>query len=208
MLLLEDLHEVLHHALVEVFSTQVGVAVGGHHLKDAVVDGEEGDIKGSTAEVVHKDVLLRLLVQTVCDGCSSGLVDDTQHVQAGNHTSILGGLALGVVEVRWDSDHSVLHLAGQVRLGDLLHLLQNHGGDLLRGELLGLALERALDQGLLAGAGHHLEGEVLHVSLNVGVRELAADQTLGVEHSVAGVHGGLVLGSITDQALGLRESHV
>mmetsp|Transcript_58378 Transcript_58378/g.138977 ORF Transcript_58378/g.138977 Transcript_58378/m.138977 type:complete len:83 (-) Transcript_58378:614-862(-) len=80
MLLLEDLHEVLHHTLVEVFSTQVGVAVGGHHLKDAVVNGEEGDIEGSTAKVVHEDVLLGLLVKAISNGSRSGLVDDSQHI--------------------------------------------------------------------------------------------------------------------------------
>mmetsp|Transcript_33187 Transcript_33187/g.71539 ORF Transcript_33187/g.71539 Transcript_33187/m.71539 type:complete len:92 (+) Transcript_33187:1272-1547(+) len=62
MLLLEDLHEVLHHPLVEVLTSQVGVAIGGHHLKDAVVDGQQGHIEGATTEIINQDVLLGLLV--------------------------------------------------------------------------------------------------------------------------------------------------
>ena len=44
---LEDLHEVLHDALIKILTAQVSVAVGGHHLKHTVVDGQQGHIKGT-----------------------------------------------------------------------------------------------------------------------------------------------------------------
>jgi hypothetical protein len=49
----------------------------------------------------------------------------------------------------------------------------------------------------------------LHVLLNVGVVEAAADKALGVEDGVAGVHGALVLGSfsgVSKKILGLPGS--
>ena len=36
-------------------------------------------------------------------------------------------------------------------------------------------------------------------------RELASDQTLGVEDGVVGVHGDLVLGGVTNETLGVGE---
>merc|ERR1719401_2981337 len=60
VLLLEDLHEVLHHTLIEILAAQVGVAVGGHNLEDAIVDGQQRDIEGAAAEVVDQNVLLGL----------------------------------------------------------------------------------------------------------------------------------------------------
>jgi hypothetical protein len=50
---------------VEVLSAQVRVATRGHHLKDAVVDSQQGNIEGTTTEVKHQNVLftLALVVQ-------------------------------------------------------------------------------------------------------------------------------------------------
>mmetsp|Transcript_20287 Transcript_20287/g.42438 ORF Transcript_20287/g.42438 Transcript_20287/m.42438 type:complete len:128 (-) Transcript_20287:468-851(-) len=123
----EVLEEVINHAVVEILTSQVGVTSRGLHLKDTLLDGEEGNIKGSTTKVENEDVLLiALLVQTIRDGRSSGLVDDTEHVESRNGTSVLGRLPLRVVKVRRHSDHSVLHLLAQVGLGNLTHLGEDH----------------------------------------------------------------------------------
>ena len=36
-----------------LLTAQVGVAVGGHDLEDAVVDGQQRDIEGATAQVLR-----------------------------------------------------------------------------------------------------------------------------------------------------------
>lgn len=38
------------------------------------------------------------------------LIDDSHHVQASDSTSILGGLALSIIEVGGDGDHSMCNL--------------------------------------------------------------------------------------------------
>ena len=43
---LKDLHEVLHDALIKILTAQVGVSIGGHHLEDTVVDGQQRHVEG------------------------------------------------------------------------------------------------------------------------------------------------------------------
>ena len=51
-------HKVLHHPLIKIFTSQVCVTIGGHHLKNTVVDGQQGNIEGAASQVVDQDVLL------------------------------------------------------------------------------------------------------------------------------------------------------
>lgn len=204
---LELVDEVVDQTVVEVLTTQVSVTSGRLDLEDTLLDGQERNIEGTTTEIEDQDVslALNLLIKTVGNGGSGGLVDDTQNVQASNETSVLGCLTLRVVEVGGDGDDSVVDGATQVGLGGLTHLGEHHGRDLLWGEGLGLALELNLDVGL-ATLLDDLEGEVLHVGLDLRVLELAANQPLRIEDGVVGVHGDLVLGGISDQTLGVGKS--
>lgn len=167
----------------------MGVTSGRLDLEDTVLDGEDRDIKGTTAKIEDEDVALGtdLLVKTVGNGGRSRLVDDAQDVETGNDTGVLGGLTLRVVEVSGHCDNSVLDRLAKVSLGGLLHLDEDHRGNLLRRKNLLLALVVNLDLGL-AVLGNNREGPVLHVALHVRVVETTANQTLGVKDSVGRVH--------------------
>ena len=79
--------------------------------------------------------------------------------------------------------------------------------DITSYEFLGLATVLDLDVGL-ASLVDNLEGEVLDIGLNLSIAELATDETLSVEDGVVGVHGDLVLGSVTNQSLTLAEGDI
>merc|ERR1719282_1489438 len=178
---LELINEVVDKTVVEVLATKMGVTSSRLDLEDTLLNGKERHIESTTTQVEDEHVAptLVLLVQTVGDSGSGRLVDDTENVQAGNETSVLGGLSLRVVGVGWHGNDSVVDGAAEVGLRGLPHLGKDHGGDLLGGEILGLALEVDLND-RLASLLDDLEWEVLHVGLHLSVLELAADQTLGV----------------------------
>ena len=71
-------------------------------------------------------------------------------------------------------------------------------------EVLRLALVLDLDVGL-ATLADDVEGEVLHVGLDLGVIKLAADETLRVEEGVVGVHGEPTLCGISGETLGVGD---
>ena len=144
LVLLELLAQPVDDALVEVVTAQVGVAVGRAHLEDALGQLQDRDVEGAAAQVVDGDLLFLLLVQAVGQGRCGRLVDDALDVQAGDAARVLGGLALGVVEVGRHGDDRLGHLLAQVGLGVALQLLQDHGADLRRAE--GLAVGQRDDR--------------------------------------------------------------
>ena len=91
--------------------------------------------------------------------------------------------------------------------GGLLHLGQDHGRNFLRSESFLLALKLHLDFRLGSNIDD-VKGPMLHVPLDGLVVEIAANQALGIENGVVGVHRHLVLGGIADQPLGVGEGHV
>lgn len=98
ILLVVALGEVVDDALIEILTTKMSVTSSSQNLKDTLLDREERDIESTTTEIVDNDLSLAVgLVQSVGNGCGGRLVDDSENVEAGNDTGILGGLSLVVL---------------------------------------------------------------------------------------------------------------
>eukprot|EP01137_Pigoraptor_chileana_P002365 Opistho-2@41109 len=121
-LLLEVVLELLEEEVVKVLASEEGVAVRRLHLKHTLLDLKDGNVKGTTAEIVHCNHAVLSLVEAVREGSGSGLVDNAEDVEACNLPGVLGGLALRVVKVRRDGDDGVLGGLAKISLGGLLHL--------------------------------------------------------------------------------------
>lgn len=158
---------------------------------------EEGDIESTATQVVDEDISLLVglaRAETVGNGGGSGLVNDTENVKSSNGTGVFGGLTLVVVEVSWDSDDGLGDLLAELDLSDLLHLFsllakslmsrysgqthlaEDHGGDLLGREGLGLAEVLDLNLGVVVVV-NNLEWPRLDILLDGWVIESATDQT-------------------------------
>lgn len=151
--LLEHSHAVVDESVVEVFATEMGVSIGSLHFKDAIFNGQKGNIESATTEIEDQHVFLlavTLLVETVSNSGSSWLVDDSLDIEACNSSGILGSLSLRVIEVSGNSDDCRLDGLAEVSLCNFLHLNENHRGDLFSLEVLGLALVLDLDERLVS----------------------------------------------------------
>ncbi len=132
LLLLELVGQIIDDLGVEILAAEEGVAIGRLHLEDAVADLEDRDVERAAAEIVDGDRLAVLLLEPVGERRRGRLVDDAQHLEAGDLAGILGRLALGVVEIGRDGDHRLGDGLAEIGLGGFLHLLQDEGRDLRR----------------------------------------------------------------------------
>ena len=94
---LNSASEVIDDSEVEILPAQRRIAVGRLDFEKSVVDLEDRDVEGAASEVVDRDGLVALLVQSVGESRGGRLVDDAADFEAGNLAGILCGLALRVV---------------------------------------------------------------------------------------------------------------
>lgn len=107
---------MIEESVIEIFTTQVGISSSSLDGENTSGNRQKGDIEGTSTEIEDEDVTFRLGlggggVETVGDGGGGRLVDDTEYVETGNGTSVLGGETLRVVEVRGDTAVDRIFLA-------------------------------------------------------------------------------------------------
>ena len=107
--LLELGRHPIDDALVEIVSAEMRIAVGGLDLDDTLAHLEDRDVERPAAEVIDRDGLVLLLVEPVRERGCRRLVDDPQHVEAGDLAGVFRRLALRVVEVGRHGDHRIGH---------------------------------------------------------------------------------------------------
>src|SRR3546814_463758 len=134
LLLLEFGRDVFDHALIEVFTTEEGVAVGREHfellLAIDISDLDDRDVERAAAEVIDRNLLVGAgdLVETERKRSRSRLIDDALDVEACDAAGVLGRLALRVVEIRRHGDDRFGDFLAEIFFGGLLHLQQDLGG--------------------------------------------------------------------------------
>ena len=113
--------------VIEVIAPQRRVAAGGHHLEHTAMQAQDGDVEGAATEVIDGNHPFLTGVEAVGDGGGSGLVEQAQHVQAGQTSRILGALALGVVEIGGHSDDHAIEVAAEGGCAALGQFFQDLG---------------------------------------------------------------------------------
>jgi hypothetical protein len=205
MLGLEPFDEPIDHARVEIFAAEEGVARGRDDAEDAVrADLEDRDVERAAAEIVDRDRALEILSESIRERRRRRLVDDADDVEPRDRPRVFGRLALVVVEVRGDGDDRLAHRRAEIILGDHLHLLEDHRGDLRDAVRLVAQLDahvavRPLDDAIRARRDRVLD---------LRRAEFSADQSLRGEHRVLRVGDRLTLGDVADELLaGLGDGH-
>ncbi|KAK3037837.1 hypothetical protein RJ639_031878 [Escallonia herrerae] len=178
----------LHQSIVKVLPSKVSVTCCGLHFNYTLFNSEKRDIKSTTTKIENKNVLCTnsssFLLHTISEGSSRWLIDDALYIETGNSSSILGCLALGVIEIGRDSYYSILYFCPKKCLSRLTHLNQDHGRYLLGGKLLLLAFVTDHNHGLVSRTRSDLKWPELDITLYRCIAESPTNQSLCICHSL------------------------
>ena len=171
---LESVGKPVDDALVPIVATKTGVAVSRLHFKHTVADFKNRNIEGAATEVEHEDCLIDSFFIESVGECGRGrLVDDAQHLEAGDLSGFLGCSALCVIEVGRHGDDGLGDGVTEIGLGIALEFHECAGRNFLSG--IGLAID--------------VDGPV------------GAHMTLDRTNGSVGVGDGLTLGHFADEDL-------
>ena len=113
------------NGLIEIIAAQRGIAVGGKHFEDTLGQTQNRNIESATAQIVNREGAFARVVEPIGDGCRSRLIQQSQHVDAGQTGGILGRLTLCVVEVGGDGDHCADQLTVKGLLSQFTQMSEN-----------------------------------------------------------------------------------
>jgi len=91
----------------------VRITVRGFYFNDAFSDLQNRDIERTAAEVINRDRLVLLLIETIGQGRRRRFVNDSEDLQTRNTPSIFGRLALRVIEVGWNGNDRLVDFFGR-----------------------------------------------------------------------------------------------
>src|ERR1700692_3799549 len=108
------------------------VSVGCDNFENAVVQLENRNVEGTTAEIVNDDDAVLFLVQTVGQRRGRRFIYQPQNIQSGDATRVFCGLALRVIEICGDGDDRLRDLRPEKTFGIALQLAQDQRRNLRR----------------------------------------------------------------------------
>jgi hypothetical protein len=187
----------------------MSVSIGGKHLKDTIVNGQERHIKGTSTKIKDEDIgFPSRLVHAIGNGRSSRFINDTFHLHSRDGTRILGSLTLCVIKVGWDSDDGIFNVLSEKCFCRGLHFGQDHCGNFFGSKPLLLATLFDFHHGLVFIRDNVIRHK-LFIGLNGLVGIVTPNESFDVKDGIDGVNGGLILGGITDETIAIfHKGHV
>ena len=176
-------HQVGQRTVV-VIASQRRITACGHHFENALGESQDGNVEGTATEVEDRIDAFAGIVEAVGNGGCGGFVDETQDVQASQLGSILGGLALCVIEIGWHRDDGAVELGVEGVFGTLAQ-----GGQDFRTDLDGGFVSAAcadVHHALVRVFGHQLVVQGMP-ERGLDVAQAASHHPLDGNHRVQGV---------------------
>ncbi|MPM63602.1 hypothetical protein SDC9_110483 [bioreactor metagenome] len=154
---------------VVVITAQCRIATRSDDFENAFRQTQHRDVERAATQVIHGIDAFGGIVQAVGNRRCRRFIDESQQVQARQLGRVLGGLALGIVEICWHGDHRTIDVVVEAVFGAKTQRGQNFRAHLHGGFLPACGLDRH----------HALPGQRIGQRITVGnVVEATAHQAL------------------------------
>ncbi|MNH09185.1 NAD-specific glutamate dehydrogenase [compost metagenome] len=186
------LNDPAGNRVIEVIATQSAIATGGQYFKDTAGQAQDRDIEGATTQIVNRNQAFGVLVQAIGHRCRSRLIEQSQHIQARQARSVLGGLTLSIVEIRRNRDHRTDQFPAQGFFCTLAQDLENIRRDFHRA----FRPLNGVDERHMRLTADKAVRQLLTQLLDV--RQATTHQALDRQHGIERVAGSGVTRHLTD----------
>ncbi len=190
----------LGQSRIVVVTPQGRIAASGDDLEHTLGQTQDRNVEGPATQVVDGVDAFGAVVQAVGNGCSRGLVDQAQQVDAGELCRILGGLALCIVKVGGHGDDGAMDVVIEGVFGTETQRGQDLGADLhgCLGAIDSLDPDHAT-------AGLLLRKAVRQLFRRIDVSQRAAHEALCRGNGVARIGRQCSLGGVADLTAALGQ---
>ena len=188
----------------------MSVTVGGLDFENTFFNSKKWNIKSTTSKIEDQNISLLsvLFIETISNGGSSRLINNSENVETRDGTSILSCLSLRVIEISRDCYDSWFNWLTKISFSNFLHFYENHGWNLFSLEFFGFTLVFNNDHWFVIRSCFDFEGPELDISLDCGVLKLSSNKSLGIEDCIKRVSSSLIFCGITNKTLVFGESYV
>src|SRR6266478_1887145 len=120
--------------IIDVVTAEVGVAVRGKNVEGITISRgnqfENGNVERAAAEIIDGYFATLLFVEAVGESGGGRLVDEAENFETGDFAGVLGGLALGIVEIGRDGDYGAVDSFAEMGFGPVFQFAQDKGRNL------------------------------------------------------------------------------
>ena len=127
ILVLELPLQALQQKVVKIIAAELIIAVAGEHFGDVAFHDDDGDVEGAAAEVVDHGRVARGIPEAISQAGGGGLIKNAHHLQAGQHSGLARGVALGVREIGRHGDDGLFYALVQVASRPFHQLAKDEG---------------------------------------------------------------------------------
>lgn len=164
-------------------STTRSISVSCLHLDYIFTNFQNGDIKGSTSQIINCNYSVLLFINSISQSSSCRFIDDTGYFKSCNPSCIFCCLSLWIIKIGRYSDNCLLNPLPKICLSSFLHFHENICSN------LGwrIFFSSCFNPSFISGSTNNFIWHIFSILLDFRIIESLSNQSLCCKNSIFGI---------------------